>query len=1157
MPRRKPLLTALTLLLFSLCSIVPLPSASALDTSFAASEDVTIESDDFNSTTLHPRWTFVDPRGDSTLTLNGTNALIAVPAGTDHDIWTDGNYAARLMQPANDVDFEIEAKFESVPVGTHAKQGLLVEASSTAFLRFDVVSTDNAVDLFAATFEDGAPTVRLHTSVASSNPLYLRITRASPEWTLSHSVDAETWTTAVTFSHAMTVSAVGVFAGNAAENPAFTASVDYFFNTASPIDPEDPIPPPPPPPPPTSTIESDDFNSTTLDPRWTFVDPRGDSTLALDGLHALISVPAWSEHDLWQGGNYAARLMQPANDVDFEIEAKFESVPSGTHAMQGLLVESTPDTFLRLDVVSTGDSVNVFAASIENNAPTLWVNESIAGGNPLYLRITRAGNSWTLRYGYDGENWTVALAMAHTMTVTAVGVFAGNAGDNPAFTASVDYFFNTASPIDPEDPLPPPGDTTPPTVGIPALAFEASMLPTTDAIVPLTASWAATDLSGIGSYDVEQSLDGGPWTALLTGTTQTSHGVTIASSATVQLRVRARDVPGNTSEWVESVIYQPLLVQEPPAAEVVSYSGAWNVLAATEASGGTFRRSPHATASVTFTFTGSQVAWVGPTGTNYGIAQLYLDGALVQEVNLYSPSSQWRRVLYTTQVSEGPHTLEVRVKGQRSAPSTANNVGVDAFVVLSVSGSSSGGDGDDTPPVVNIPALAFSATALPTTGPSVPLTGSWSATDDVGVASYDVELATNGTWSPFLTGTTQVTTTLTVASGDTVQLRVRARDAAGNTSDWVESDSYTATLLQEPPLTGVVSYGGAWNVLTATDASGGGFRRSPHASASVTVTFTGTEIVWVGPTGTNYGIAQVYLDGVLVGQVDPYSPAAQWRRVLYSAQVAHGTHTFEVRVLGQRSASSTANNVGVDAFVVLAVGSSGGGSDDTTPPVVALPTIAFATTQLPDPSSTVPLVGSWSATDDVGVASYDVEVATNGTWASLLTGTIQTSASLTATSGDTVRLRVRAHDGAGNTSDWVESASFTATLAQELPVTGVVSYAGAWNVLVANEASGGGFRRSPHATASVTVTFTGTAISWVAPVGTNYGLAQVYLDGVLVGQVDLYSTTTRWRQVVYTVQVAEGTHTLEIRGTGQRNPSSSANNIGIDAFVINGILGSP
>jgi len=70
--------------------------------------------------------------------------------------------------------------------------------------------------------------------------------------------------------------------------------------------------------------------------------------------------------------------------------------------------------------------------------------------------VKREGDLWTLSYSLDGSVWTTAVSFAHSMTVTAVGPYAGNSGDTPpAHTGLIDYFFNTASPIVPEDVAPP------------------------------------------------------------------------------------------------------------------------------------------------------------------------------------------------------------------------------------------------------------------------------------------------------------------------------------------------------------------------------------------------------------------------------------------------------------------------------------------------------------------------------------------------------------------------------------------------------------------------------------------------------------------------------------------------------------------------------
>jgi len=214
-----------------------------------------------------------------------------------------------------------------------------------------------------------------------------------------------------------------------------------------------------------STIVSDDFNAYTLDTDlWTFIDPLTDATHSMIGTFTenawlSITVPSGTSHDIWESGNFAPRIMQPANDTDFEIEVKFESGLSEAYQMLGLLVEQDHDDFLRFEFYSEGSRTRLFAAILEPGtlnplAPTVKYNEPITGLNelPLYMRVRREENEWTQSYSFDGTNWVAPVSFTHTMTVTAVGTYASNAGSSaPAYTGYIDYFFNTASPVVPED----------------------------------------------------------------------------------------------------------------------------------------------------------------------------------------------------------------------------------------------------------------------------------------------------------------------------------------------------------------------------------------------------------------------------------------------------------------------------------------------------------------------------------------------------------------------------------------------------------------------------------------------------------------------------------------------------------------------------------
>ena len=68
--------------------------------------------------------------------------------------------------------------------------------------------------------------------------MYMRVSRVGDQWTVSISDDGASWSTATTFNESMIVSSVGVYAA-VSSNTAHTAIIDYFFNTAAPIVPED------------------------------------------------------------------------------------------------------------------------------------------------------------------------------------------------------------------------------------------------------------------------------------------------------------------------------------------------------------------------------------------------------------------------------------------------------------------------------------------------------------------------------------------------------------------------------------------------------------------------------------------------------------------------------------------------------------------------------------------------------------------------------------------------------------------------------------------------------------------------------------------------------------------------------------------------------
>jgi hypothetical protein len=87
--------------------------------------------------------------------------------------------------------------------------------------------------------------------------------------------------------------------------------------------------------------------------------------------------------------------------------------------------------------------------------------------------------------------------------------------------------------------------------------------------------------------------------------------------------------------------------------------------------------------------------------------------------------------------------------------------------------------------------------------------------------------------------------------------------------------------------------------------------------------------------------------------------------------------------------------------------------------------------------------------------------------------------------------------------------------------------------------------------AQATFRFTGTSVSWIGYRGNQGGIARVSLDGVVVGDVDLFGRSVEIRVPVFTATgLADGNHTLTIEVTGLKNPESDLNAVPVDAFDV-------
>lgn len=222
---------------------------------------------------------------------------------------------------------------------------------------------------------------------------------------------------------------------------------------------------------------------------------------------------------------------------------------------------------------------------------------------------------------------------------------------------------------------------------------------------------------------------------------------------------------------------------------------------------------------------------------------------------------------------------------------------------------------------------------------------------------------------------------------------------------------------------------------------------------------------------------------------------------------------------------------------------------DTTAPqsTSPLPSLAVGTTL---GSSTLPVTLNWTATDDAsGVESMSLEQSRGGgafTPIAVSPSDAQT-ATLQLTPGTAYAFRVQATDAAGNVGSLATGPTFS--LGEVQDGDPAVTYAGAWTPEAVSSASGGTFTSTTELGASATLSFTGSAVAWVAPRARDRSLSQVYIDGVLVATVDKYGPSYQARRVDF-VQTwsGSGVHTIQIRNLS----TSGRSQADVDSFVILG-----
>ncbi len=113
-----------------------------------------------------------------------------------------------------------------------------------------------------------------------------------------------------------------------------------------------------------------------------------------------------------------------------------------------------------------------------------------------------------------------------------------------------------------------------------------------------------------------------------------------------------------------------------------------------------------------------------------------------------------------------------------------------------------------------------------------------------------------------------------------------------------------------------------------------------------------------------------------------------------------------------------------------------------------------------------------------------------------------------------------------------------------------IDYSGQWFRSDFREAASGAttFANAPGAAAKLS--FEGTEITWIYAKAFNRGIAEVKLDGVSRGEINLYSPKIVWQTRRTFGGLARGKHIFELIVTGKKDGAATAPNVDIDELIV-------
>lgn len=559
----------------------------------------------------------------------------------------------------------------------------------------------------------------------------------------------------------------------------------------------------------------------------------------------------------------------------------------------------------------------------------------------------------------------------------------------------------------------------------------------------------------------------------------------------------------------------------------LSYSGTWTAQTGAGHSDGTLKVSDEAGGAVSLTFQGNAVKLFGYKSTDFGKAEVFLDGVSQGIVDYFSSTPKTQSLLFSKfGLASGTHTVKLVGTGTKNPSASQTRINLDFMEVIQV-----------TAAPANLTAAAGDG--------SVAL--AWNAAD--GAASYKLyRSVTPGTgYEVIQTVTGTAYTDRGVVNGTKYYYVVKAVNLQGVESASSNEASATPFKVFNGPgkyddRSAAFEYSGTWSALAGSGHSEGAVTYTDEAGAAVTLPFYGNAVKLVGYKSADYGIGEVFIDGISQGTIDFYSSTPKPQAFLFQKfGLATGNHILKIVRTGTKHPAASKTAVNLDfAEVILVTAAPANLAAAGGDGVVKLTwSGSEGATGYKIYRSTMPGSGYQPIQTVTGTA-YEDRGVTNGTTYYYVVKSINPAGVESTQSNEVSAAPAKVYYGPGKYDD--RTAAF--------------EYTGNWTVFTDGGLSEGTMKVSDDAGASVSFHFNGNAVKLVGYKSPDYGIGEVFIDGVSQGTIDYYSSTPKAQAFLFQkFGLPAGQHILKIVRTGNKNPSAFKAAINLDFLEV--VLATP